>query len=306
MRFLGAAIQLNSTSDEAENLDSAKALVRQAVAYGATFVATPEHTNYLGPHEEKARRAQSLDGPVCARFSKLARQLGAHVLLGSFNEKSDDPGRCFNTSVLFGPTGDRLAVYRKIHLFDVDISADVRFSESETVQPGQQVVVASTDLAAIGMSVCFDLRFSWLYAELAAGGAQLITVPSAFTLTTGKDHWHALLRARAIETQCWLMAPAQVGGRAPGSPCKTKVYKSMEIKELQRLIDTMYSDRDRRRGSSGTFLWLVEEIGELAAAIGEGTHEEKEGEFADVLAWVVTLANVEGVDLDKAMEKYAR
>lgn len=211
MRFLGAAIQLNSTSDEAENLDSAESLVRQAAGYGATFVATPENTNYLGPHEEKVRRAQSLDGPVCARFSELARQLGAHILLGSFNEKSDDPRRCFNTSVLFGPTGDRLAVYRKIHLFDVDISADVRFSESETIQPGQQVVVASTDLAAIGMSICFDLRFSWLYAELAAGGAQLITVPSAFTLTTGKDHWHALLRARAIETQCWVMAPAQVG-----------------------------------------------------------------------------------------------
>ena len=211
MGFLAAAVQLNSTSDEEANLEQVEVLVRRATSYGARFVATPENTNYLGPHEEKVLRAQSLDGPVCHRFSDLARELDIHLLLGSFNEKSDDPRRCFNTSVLFGPTGDRLAIYRKIHLFDVDISADTRFTESDTIEPGDDVVVAPTETGTIGMSICFDLRFSWLYGELRARGADLITVPSAFTLTTGKDHWHALLRARAIETQSWVMAPAQTG-----------------------------------------------------------------------------------------------
>lgn len=211
MSFLAAVLQLNSTSDEEANLEQADALVRRAADRGATFIATPENTNYLGPHDEKVRRAQSLDGSVCARFADLARQLGVHLLLGSFNEKSDEPRRCFNTSVLFGPDGARLAVYRKIHLFDVDISPDTRFAESDTIKPGDEVTVARTDAATIGMSICFDLRFSWLYRELRARGAELITVPSAFTLTTGKDHWHALLRARAIETQSWVLAPAQVG-----------------------------------------------------------------------------------------------
>ena len=211
MGFLSAAIQLNSTSDEEANLEQAEVLIRRAASYGATFVATPENTNYLGPHEEKVRRSESLDGPVCGRLSELARELGVHLLLGSFNEKSDDPRRCFNTSVLFGPDGARLGIYRKIHLFDVDVSADARFTESDTILPGDRVVVVPTGQAAIGLSICFDLRFSWLYRKLRASGAELITVPSAFTARTGKDHWHTLLRARAIETQSWIVAPAQVG-----------------------------------------------------------------------------------------------
>jgi len=203
--FLAAVIQLNSTSDEEANLEQAIALVRRAATDGATFIATPENTNYLGPHDEKVRRAQSLDG------TDLARELGVYLLLGSFNEQSDEPQRCFNTSVLFGPSGERLAVYRKIHLFDVDISPDTRFVESDTIKPGDEVTVARTDVATIGMSICFDLRFSWLYREMRTRGAEVITVPSAFTATTGKDHWHVLLRTRAIETQSWVLAPAQVG-----------------------------------------------------------------------------------------------
>lgn len=216
MGFLAAVVQLNSTSDEEASLDRAEALVRQAVGDGATFIATPENTNYLGPHDDKVRRAQSLDGPVCQRFSSLARELRVHLLLGSFNETSDDPGRCYNTSVLFGPTGARLAAYRKIHLFDVDLSPETRFAESDTIRAGEQVVVVDTEPVTIGMSICFDLRFSWLYGELRARGAELITVPSAFTRTTGKDHWHTLLRARAIETQSFVVAPAQVGRHDDG------------------------------------------------------------------------------------------
>jgi predicted amidohydrolase len=204
-------IQLNSISDEEANLEQAEALVRRAATYGATFIATPENTNFLGPHDEKVRRAQALDGSVCSQFTDLARELGVHLLLGSFNEKSCESQRCFNTSVLFGPTGARLAVYRKVHLFDVDISPNTRFVESDTIIPGDEVTVARTGVATIGMSICFDLRFSWLYREMRVRGAELITVPSAFTAITGKDHWHVLLRARAIETQSWVLAPAQVG-----------------------------------------------------------------------------------------------
>ncbi len=210
-RYLAAVLQLNSTSDAEGNWRSARELTERAAAAGARFVATPENTNFLGPHDEKVRRAEGLDGPTCERFSGLARELGIHLLLGSFNEKGPDAERCHNTSVLFGPDGARLAVYRKIHLFDVDVSPEVRFQESATVAPGTETVVAATDLGRLGLTICYDLRFGELYRRLVELGAEVLTVPSAFTLTTGRDHWHPLLRARAIEAQCWLLAPAQSG-----------------------------------------------------------------------------------------------
>ncbi|HEX2466332.1 MAG TPA: carbon-nitrogen hydrolase family protein [Thermoanaerobaculia bacterium] len=225
MSFLVAAVQLQSTSNEASNLDTAAALIERAAGYGARLAATPENTNFLGPHEQKVRGAQPLDGPVCSRFAELARRHSMYVLLGSFNEENSQAraqaaagaegpaklGRCNNTSVLFGPDGARVAVYRKIHLFDVDVSEEVRFKESATIAPGSEVVTAPTELGTLGLSVCYDLRFAELYAALVKKGAQIITVPSAFTLMTGKDHWYPLLRARAIETQCYVIAPAQSG-----------------------------------------------------------------------------------------------
>lgn len=210
-RFLAAVVQLSSTSDEEANWRSARSLVERAAACGASFVATPENTNFLGPHDEKVRRAEPLDGPVCRRFGELAAGLGIHLLLGSFNERSEEPGRCYNTSVLFGPDGATLATYRKIHLFDVDVSPEVRFLESETVVPGDRPVVVSTALGRFGLSVCYDLRFGELYRRLTSDGAEILTVPSAFTLTTGRAHWYPLLRARAIENQCYVIAPAQHG-----------------------------------------------------------------------------------------------
>jgi len=214
--FLAAAVQMTSTSDAEGNWESARELVRRAAERGAAFVATPENTSYLGPHEEKARRAEPLGGATCERFADLARELSIHLLLGSFNEAADVPGKCSNTSVLFSPRGEVLAVYRKIHLFDVDLSEAVRFRESETVVPGGDVVTVETPLAHFGLSICYDLRFGELYRRLAEEGATVLTVPSAFTLTTGKDHWHVLLRARAIETQSWVVAPAQTGRHDDG------------------------------------------------------------------------------------------
>ena len=211
MRLLAAACQMRSTGDGAGNLRQAEELVRAAAARGATFVATPENTNYLGPHGEKVRLAETLDGPTCLLFSRLARELSIHLLLGSFNEKSPAEGCCFNTSVLFGPDGSRLAAYRKIHLFDVDVPGGVSFRESATVAPGTDVVVAETAFGAVGLSICYDLRFGELYRALVARGASLLTVPSAFTAVTGRAHWEVLVRARAIESQAFVVAPGQHG-----------------------------------------------------------------------------------------------
>ena len=215
-QILAAVVQLACTSDAEANWASAEALVRAAAGHGATLVATPENTNYLGPHEEKVRTAEAIDGPTTRRFGGLAAELGLHLLLGSFNERSDDPARCFNTSVLFSPDGTVRATYRKIHLFDVDVPPDVFFRESDTVQPGSETVVADTEIGSIGLSICYDLRFPELFRRLVDGGAELLTIPSAFTLTTGKDHWETLVRARAIENQCWVLAPNQSGRHDDG------------------------------------------------------------------------------------------
>ena len=223
--FVAAAVQLTSTSDEAANWEAARRLIERAAARGASLVATPENTTYLGPHEEKVRRAEPLDGPAVGRFAALARRLGIHLLLGSFAERSDEPSRCYNTSVLLGPDGGVLAAYRKLHLFDVDVPGGVRFAESATCKPGELggpddpnrgLVVAATPLGRLGLTICYDLRFAELYRRLADLGADVLTVPSAFTLATGKDHWEPLLRARAIENQCWVLAPAQHGRHDDG------------------------------------------------------------------------------------------
>ncbi len=228
MSYLAAVVQVCSSADPEANWAAVEPLVREAVAAGASFISTPENTLFLGSDVEKASRAEPLTGPTCERFSSLADELSVHLLLGSFAERSEDPDRCFNTSVLFGPDGGVISTYRKIHLFDVDVSDDVRFRESDTVRPGSEISVAVTDLGSFGLAVCFDLRFSGLFARLRQAGAELITVPSAFTATTGKDHWHVLLRARAIETQAYVLAPAQTG-RHDGSGLRESYGHSLVV-----------------------------------------------------------------------------
>ncbi len=216
--FMAACIQLNSTMDSQRNLDQVETLCRRAASYGASLVATPENTPLLGPLEQKPALAQTTDGPWVRRMARLASELGIHLLLGSMPERAADAGagRCFNTSVLLGPDGQVLATYRKLHLFDVAVPGGITIRESEHIAPGQQVVAVSTALGTIGLSICYDLRFPELYNALAMKGAHLVTVPAAFTLETGKDHWHVLLRARAVENQCWIMAPAQWGHHEVG------------------------------------------------------------------------------------------
>ncbi len=215
---LAAVIQLNGSSNVERNLAVTDKLVRAAAAAGARFVATPEATTYLGPHSEKVQLAEPIDGPTHARLGALAAELQIDLLVGSVAERGpadgpDGPTRTYNTSMLFGPDGSCKATYRKLHLFDVDLeqAGGVRFFESERTLAGEDVVVADTALGTLGLSICYDLRFPELYRALVERGATLLAVPSAFTLMTGKDHWEVLLRARAIETQSWVLAPAQWG-----------------------------------------------------------------------------------------------
>lgn len=215
--YFAACVQMRCTTDVEANLATAERLIRKAANMGAALVATPENTTYLGPQFHKVDLAETLEGDLNARFSALAAELGVHLLIGSFPERrvdadgNLDAARCYNTSALYGPTGVRIAHYRKIHLFDVEIPGGLSIRESDTVHAGDEVVVAETALGRIGLSICYDLRFPEMYRALVDAGADVIMIPAAFTLTTGKDHWHALLRARAIETQCWIMAPAQWG-----------------------------------------------------------------------------------------------
>lgn len=209
-----AAIQLNSNADKARNLASAERLARAAAADGAELVALPEKWNLLASGEKMAAGAEALDGPSLEAARGWARELGIHLLAGSIVERDGEGGRAFNTSVLIGPGGEDLAVYRKIHLFDVE-AGGVAYRESEHEQGGEEIVDAAVGELGVGLTICYDLRFPELYRILAVRGARLIAVPSAFTLATGRDHWETLLRARAIENQVFVLAPNQVGEAPP-------------------------------------------------------------------------------------------
>ncbi len=208
---LVAAAQMTSGADKAQNLDAACRLVREAARRGATFVGLPENFAWMGPESDRDGAAEALDGPTLTTLSALAKELGVTVLAGSVLEAGAPGGRLYNTSVLLGPAGERLGTYRKMHLFDVEVGDGQTYRESSHVAPGTEVVVAESPLGKVGLSVCYDLRFPELYRRHSQAGATVLTVPAAFTLATGKDHWEVLLRARAIENQCLVIAPAQQG-----------------------------------------------------------------------------------------------
>jgi predicted amidohydrolase len=209
-----AAVQLNSTDDKERNLEAAERLVRDAARDGAELVALPEKWNLLGPGEALRAGAEDLDGPTLSAVRSWARELGVHLVAGSISERVPERDKLSNTSVLVGPDGEVEAAYRKIHMFDVDVGG-VAYRESEHEEPGTEIVVAHAADVPIGLTVCYDLRFPELYRILAVRGARVITVPAAFTLHTGKDHWEPLLRARAIENQAFVLAPNQIGEAPP-------------------------------------------------------------------------------------------
>ncbi|MBI3249535.1 MAG: carbon-nitrogen hydrolase family protein [Deltaproteobacteria bacterium] len=213
--YLVAAVQMTASSSKEENLAKAETFVRLAAERGASVIVLPEVFAWRGPRAEEPPQVEPIPGPTSERLRDVARRYRIHLLAGSFLEKSEE-ARAFNTSLLFGPEGDILAHYRKIHLFDVDIPGQVRVKESDTKKPGQDVVASETALGVFGLSVCYDLRFPELYRQLAAKGAEVLFVPSAFTFPTGAAHWEPLLRARAIENQAYVIAPNQIGKNTHG------------------------------------------------------------------------------------------
>jgi predicted amidohydrolase len=212
MTYLAAAIQMNAGPDKAANLERAERLVRVGAGRGANLVALPEVFNWRGKRNEQAAAAETLDGQSLTLMSRLARELQIHIVAGSITEQAAaGEARCYNTSAMLGPDGGRIAVYRKIHLFDVDLPGRVTVRESDAKLAGADVVTAATPLGTIGLTICYDLRFPELYRRLTFAGAQIIAIPSAFTFPTGEAHWEPLLRARAIENQAYVIAPAQFG-----------------------------------------------------------------------------------------------
>jgi len=215
--FVAACVQLRCTTNVEDNWQKLEKYCLQAASNGAKLIVTPENSTFLGPQFHKVERAENLEGATVQRLQALAIRCGVHLLIGSIAEQrilddgSIDKEHCFNTSLLFDPAGTLLASYRKIHLFDVEVPGGLCIRESDSISPGEDVVVVDTALGKIGMSICYDLRFPELYRKMVDLGADIITIPSAFTLTTGKDHWHPLLRARAIETQTYVLAPGQWG-----------------------------------------------------------------------------------------------
>ncbi len=213
--MVAAVIQMSSTPEKEENLATAEALIREATSAGAELVALPELWSCHGLEKVYRENAESVPGPTTGFLGGLARELGVYLLGGSILEGGPDSGRLSNTSTFFDPSGEMTAVYRKIHLFDVKVS-DKEYLESASIAPGSEIVTAKAGAATLGLSVCYDVRFPELYRLLALRGAEILGVPAAFTLQTGKDHWEVLLRARAVENQAFVVAPAQWGQKADG------------------------------------------------------------------------------------------
>ncbi|MGD8318034.1 MAG: carbon-nitrogen hydrolase family protein [Myxococcales bacterium] len=213
-RVMAGVVQMTSTENVDANMRSVHELVGEAASRGARVVVVPECFAYLGPEEGKISIAESLDegGPILDRCRAAAVHADVDVVYGGFWEKGEDPKKVRNACIYMRADGSISAVYRKIHLFDVDLPDGTKLLESETVEPGSdQLVVADAPFGSLGLSVCYDLRFPELYRRLVDAGAIALAIPAAFTLTTGKDHWHVLLRARAIEQQCYVLAAAQTG-----------------------------------------------------------------------------------------------
>ncbi|MEM9098284.1 MAG: carbon-nitrogen hydrolase family protein [Pseudomonadota bacterium] len=240
-------VQLNASDDPAANLPETEQLIREAVAGGADLVITPEVTNIVSA--SRTRQNDVLEpeqtDQTLARLREVAAETGIHLIIGSLALKSDDlEGRFVNRSFLIGPDGAIQARYDKIHMFDVELSEGESYRESKGYRPGEQAVLADTTLGKIGLTICYDMRFPALYRALAEAGAQILTAPSAFTVPTGQAHWEVLLRARAIETGSFVLAPAQWG--------------------------THRASRGRRRETYGHSL-AIDPWGQVLADAGSGT-----------------------------------
>lgn len=219
--LVAAAVQMNSQADLAENLGRAERLVAEAASRGAQVVVLPENFAFMGGEDdERLRVAEDLDtrdgGKIRSFLAESAAKHGVWILAGGLPERSSDPRRVHNTCAAVAPSGEIVARYRKMHMFDVEVGDGQRYRESASCMPGDEPIVVEVQGARVGLSICYDLRFPELYRELVSRGAEVLIVPAAFTLATGKDHWHVLLRARAIEAQCYVIAAAQWGSHPKG------------------------------------------------------------------------------------------
>ncbi len=216
MKLNVAAVQLSSGSDVARNVEVAEALVNAAADQGAQYIQLPEYFNFQGRFSGFEGAAESIPGATTNRMAALAKSRAVTLHLGSLLETSPIKGKFYNTSVLIGPSGEILATYRKIHLFDVDVPDAIVHSESDVIAPGEEIVVARLAEFGLGLSICFDVRFPELYRNLALAGADVIAIPAAFNAITGRAHWELLIRARAVENHAFVVAAAQAGTTAEG------------------------------------------------------------------------------------------
>ena len=219
-----ALLQITSSDDPVQNLDMVRAMMAEAAEQGAGFILTPEVTNCVSTSTTRQREVlqHEEDDITLTGLRKQAADLGVWLLIGSLGIKTHDAdGRFANRSFMINPQGQIVARYDKIHMFDVQVSETETFRESKNYRPGENAVIADTDFGKVGMTICYDIRFPHLYAALAQAGAQILTVPAAFSPVTGAAHWESLLRARAIETGCWVLAPAQTGAH-PKTRGKTR------------------------------------------------------------------------------------
>jgi predicted amidohydrolase len=214
-----AAVQFNPRDDKIANIDKALALIDDAAGSGARLVVLPEIWTYMGEPEHTWDNAEPIPGDLTNRLSERARRHGIFLHAGTFAERVEGDERVRNTAVVFDPEGEIIATYRKIHMFDVTIDGVATYEESATVSPGDEIVTFSLDGITVGLATCYDLRFPEIFRILALRGAEVILLPAAFTMMTGKDHWEVLIRARAIENGVYLVAAAQFGPNLPGKWC---------------------------------------------------------------------------------------
>jgi predicted amidohydrolase len=237
-----AAIQMRSTQDTSANIEAAEALLRRAATTGMDLAVLPEVFTYLGRSAGRAAAAESLPGgPASQMLSGVARETGMWITGGIIERDGD---RIYNTSPLFDRTGELVARYRKLHLFDVELSGQPPFRESATFTPGEQVVTQATEEARIGMSICYDLRFPELYRALMVAGAQVITVPAQFQYKTGVDHWEILVRARAVENQCFVVAADQWGTYGDPEKGRRSYGNSMIVDPWGRVLSRAGDEGD--------------------------------------------------------------
>lgn len=211
-KFIAAAIQIDSQADKKDNLNKLDHYIDMAKnSFGASLVGMAEMVNFVGVEKDFLKNAESIPGPTTDFFSKKAKQHKIWLHCGSIFEKTSSEKKLSNTSIFMNPEGEIVSIYRKIHLFDIDLPGEVTVFESDTIKAGNKVVLANSELGSIGFTICYDLRFPELFRKLMLKGSQIIFVPAKFTMITGKDHWECLLRARAIENQVYIIAPAQIG-----------------------------------------------------------------------------------------------